>query len=182
MDAGSLLVREHAKAIEQVISTIQGSSRRLDEMSWDKADYRQEFAWRAVKVALRFQEKFGFCLPSEKRFVYKSLWVHTSNVRRTFRKKTRLPVVRYGLSPGSIGVDRDSCYDMTARIEASEDLRRLSEALSASEWEILFRVGMAGGVREAWLPSDGSRSTFSERVRRIRTRAKQILDRGNGVP
>lgn len=174
MDQGALLLQEYQPAVRKVSNILRQDKGVVDEMGWDYDDYRQEFSWHAVKTALSFQEKHGFCLPAERRYTHKSLWNRVSNLRREYARKTRIPLVR---TCGLLERQDAQGYDMEAQYEARESLKRLADELTAREMDVLLRVAAAGSVCDVRDPIlDGKSKTFEGEVRRARAQAKKILD------
>jgi len=125
MDAECLSLQEYAPAIDRITNCYRGKKRpipvrEIDARAFDRDDYRQEFALLALHASRSFQERYGFCLPAERRFTYKSLWRHTAQLMRRQLAAERHPVTQSAEAP-EVAVDVEGQY------EAAEALRVLQQ-------------------------------------------------------
>ena len=143
---------------------------RLDHNSYDVDDYQSRLRMVSWDAQLTFRKRGVFCVTRERRYVNKVL----SNAAVDFaRRRCREEAGLRKLS--DVVIDHSYCEE--SRIEARECLRTLRDALG-DDFSVLCRVAAADGrVSEAYAFQDGNYETFRSRVRRIRRRAKKILEK-----
>ena len=143
----------------------------LDAKARTREDFTHELRLKAIDAAEFFQRRVGFCLPAERRYIYKALWNLSRNWRRDQHRQKLFEVVVDSHEETALGV-----YEIAGQIEARDVLRTLIDALPARDQEVLGRLAAAKGViSEAWDPSrDGPLWRFERQVSRIRNRAKRV--------
>ena len=145
----------------------------IDSRAWAYDDHVQELRLHAIDIADIFQKTVGFCTPAEKRYVRKCLWNKTANWKRS-DNRGRIAKSKFEVCT----LLDDEYYEIAPHIEARQTVKRVMRHFSTEEQNILIRVMESGNkMREAWNPEiDGSFSTFSRRVSRLRARAKNLRD------
>jgi len=153
----------------QKISRRMTAPNQVDHMGFDREDYRAKLRFVSWEAQIIFRNRHRFCEPQERRYVHHTLWNTARNWKR--RRYFRTGQV------WKIKDDTDSTYFEDKRLEARNALRVL-ESTMGSEFQVLLRVGEAdGSIVDAHCPEeDGNFNKFRWRVRRLRLRAKEILE------
>jgi len=164
---------EYQPAAKALARRFGPRSGMLDARARTQEDYSHELRLKAVGAADRFQKWKGFCLPAERRYVYKALWNRARNWRRDQQRSQAMSAVVDVHHEEALGV-----YEIEAQLEARQVVRVLASALSPKETVILARLVEANGVlRQAWRPElDGPIREFTRRVARIRRKAKKVAE------
>jgi DNA-directed RNA polymerase specialized sigma24 family protein len=103
---------------------------------------------------------------AERAYVYRTLWNERISLQRS--------AARRGLLRTQLQFVLPTAYELGGQVEARKALGELQSKLRPADWEVLFRVGMAGGVvAEAY--DGGSRRTWFAKARRARDRAQAAL-------
>ena len=133
-------------------------------------DYVSQLRMESWDAQMEFRNRYGFCLPAERRYVHKTLWnsARTKIRGRKFRGAVCLETMAVDTPPES------KLSDVTGKYEAREALEMLESRLGL-DFQLLLRIGYAGELIEAHEVEDGSMPIFRRRVRNLRARARRVL-------
>lgn len=155
--------------------------RAVDSRAFDQDDYTSLLTEKAIQASTVASDR-GWPPPDELRYVYKSLWhgacdLYRSRVREEAREVEVFDQLRVLSSTPPPRCAPDD------RLTAIQSLCKLKESLSREDWEVVEALGVSGGsileARELCAPAV-SLPTFGRRVRRLRQRARAIVEAAFG--
>lgn len=150
-------------------------SGQLDHNAADVEDYQSRLRIVSWDAQVHFRRRGVFCSSRERRYVSQVL----RNAAVDFvRQRSR--VEAHARSMADL-YRTFTCHCDDDRLEAREALRVLSSVMGDDFWLLIRVAECRGRVSDSYVEGDGSYETYRSRIRRLRRKAKKILETGAEV-
>lgn len=160
----NIAVGDYLPVIRKIARALAPIARECDAMGCTRDDYEQQLSLAAVQARLTFRERYGFCTPQERRFVYRSLW----NLARDRRSERWGRMVRrrdFELEIGNQHLVTGGAYNPEPQYWARLWLWKAIYKARRDQGMVVYRLSKAGGaIKAAYQTSDGSMRTWRRRV------------------